>query len=80
MTSKEFTLWSAFFALEPWGCDVDNWRMGVVASTIANVAPRGDKARVFKPQDFYLNPYAKREQDLTPEQRAFIARRRKRRG
>jgi len=77
MTSEEFTLWKAFFSLEPWGCDVENWRMGMVAATIVNSAPRGEKARAFKPGDFYRDPYASKSDTLTPEQREFIKKRKK---
>lgn len=75
MSSEEFTLWKAFFRLEPWGCDVENWRMGVLASTVVNSAPRGEKAKVFKASDFYVNPYAKKPDMLTPEQREFLKKR-----
>jgi hypothetical protein len=77
MTSEEFTLWKGFYSLEPWGCDVENWRMGVIASTVVNSTPRGERAKVFKPSDFYVNPYTKKADSLTPEQRAFLKQRKR---
>lgn len=81
MTSEEFTLWAAFYGLEPWGCEIDNWRMGMIAATVVNATPRGPRAKAFKPGDFYRSPYAvdKAVDDLTPQQRAFLERKRKKR-
>lgn len=51
--------WIAFFGLEPFGCEVDNWRAGMIAATIANAAP-SKRRRTFKPKDFM--PQRKRPQ------------------
>jgi len=72
MGSEEFTLFLKFAQFEPWGCEVDNWRMGVVASTIVNTTPRGKNAKAMKPTDFYRDPYRRKPDGLTPEQRAFL--------
>ncbi len=48
----EFVEWMAYCKVEPFGYDMDNWRMGVVASTIANCTPRGPGAKRLKPADF----------------------------
>lgn len=61
MSSDEFVRWCAFFDLEPWGYHLDNWRMGVVACTVANSAGR---KKPLKPSDFY----PKQRKKLTPEQ------------
>lgn len=43
--------WIALFGLEPFGYEVENWRVGMVAATIANAAP-SKRRRVFRPKDF----------------------------
>ena len=51
--STVFNEWMAFFSLEPFGNETENWRTGVVASTIANVN-RNPKRKPdpYKPKDF----------------------------
>lgn len=51
--SRELTEWAAYFALEPWGTEVEDWRAGLVAATIAN-ANRDPKKRrrPYEPKDF----------------------------
>lgn len=51
--SRELSEWMAFFELEPWGAEVDDWRAGLVASTIVNVNRDPKKrAQPFQPKDF----------------------------
>jgi hypothetical protein len=61
ISSAEFVRWCAFYAVEPWGCEVEHWRMGVVASTVANAAGR---KKPLKPSDFIPRPPKK----LTPDE------------
>ena len=51
MTSLQFAEWMAYSRLEPWGEERDDLRMGIVASTIANVYRKEGK-KPFKPADF----------------------------
>lgn len=51
ITSKQFAEWMAYSRLEPWGEERDDLRMGIVASTVANVN-RGKNQKAFKPTDF----------------------------
>jgi flagellar basal body rod protein FlgC len=53
VSSRELAEWIAFFELEPWGTEVEDWRAGLIASTIAN-ANRDQKRRrrPYEPQDF----------------------------
>src|SRR5690554_1412819 len=53
MSSRELTEWMAFFSLEPWGAEVEDWRAGLIASTIAN-SYRDPKRRrkPYEPKDF----------------------------
>ena len=53
MSSRELTEWMAFFSLEPWGTEVEDWRAGLIASTVAN-GYRDPKRRrkPYEPKDF----------------------------
>ena len=53
MSSRELAEWMAFFELEPWGTEVEDWRAGLIASTVAN-AMRDKKSRrkPYEPEDF----------------------------
>lgn len=55
LSSRQMAEWWAYYRIEPFGWDVENWRSGLVASTIANVN-RGKSRRVFKPTDFMPKP------------------------
>ena len=53
ISSRELTEWMAFFSLEPWGTEVEDWRAGLIASTIANVNRDPKKRRKpYEPEDF----------------------------
>lgn len=53
MSSAEFTEWAAFYGLEPWGWEADNWRAGMIASVVANTVRDSKKRRKpFQPADF----------------------------
>jgi hypothetical protein len=51
ITSTQFAEWMAYSKIEPWGQDRDDLRMGIIASTIANVN-RGKNGKPLNPQDF----------------------------
>jgi hypothetical protein len=51
MTSKEFSEWMAYFAIEPFGEDRADLRMGILASVMANLWGKR-KGRAWRPQDF----------------------------
>ena len=52
MSSTELSEWALYFELEPPGGD-DEWRAGMLASTIANVNRDPDKRKKpFEPNDF----------------------------
>lgn len=76
MSSEEFTYWKVFFSMEPFGYDIENFRMGQIASAIVNVAPRGRGAKPVSASQFY--PETKRAPRLTQEQREFIRKKRAR--
>lgn len=51
--SRELSEWMAYFSMEPWGTEIEDWRAGMIASVIAN-ANRDEKKRrkPFEPKDF----------------------------
>ena len=52
MSSTELSEWALYFELEPFGCD-DEWRAGMLASTIANVnRDPAKRKKAFEPNDF----------------------------
>jgi hypothetical protein len=51
ISSRDFAEWMAYSRLEPWGEERDDLRMGIVASTIANVN-RSKNQKPYKPSDF----------------------------
>lgn len=51
MTSAQFAEWLAYARVEPFGEERADLRMGIVASTIANVN-RGKGQKPYKPQNF----------------------------
>ncbi|NNF76423.1 MAG: hypothetical protein HKN05_00200 [Rhizobiales bacterium] len=51
LSSFELTEWMAFYTLEPWGYEIDNFRPAVVAATIANVNREKGKP-AYSPKDF----------------------------
>lgn len=73
MSSRELSEWMAFFSLEPWGCEVDDWRFGMLASVIAN-ANRDPKRqrKPFRPQDFIPQRERTASEEQTWEEQARI--------
>lgn len=51
VSSREFLEYLAHFKLEPWGEEKEDYRTGILASTIANVF-RSKNQRPFQPDDF----------------------------
>ena len=53
MSSRELSEWMAFFSLEPWGTEVEDWRAAMIAATVAN-GYRDPKRRrkPYEPKDF----------------------------
>ncbi|NLN26206.1 MAG: hypothetical protein GX163_11315 [Bacteroidetes bacterium] len=55
----------AYYQLEPFGMEADNWRMGKICATIANCHVKKG-AKTFRPEDFM--PSSKEPQEQTWEQ------------
>lgn len=71
--SRELSEWMVYFNLEPWGTEVEDWRAGMVASTIANVN-RDEKKRKkpFEPKDFIPQRAKPPVEEQTWEEQAKI--------
>lgn len=53
ISSRELSEWMAYYQLEPWGTEQDDWRAGMIAATIANVNRDPKKRRKpYEPSDF----------------------------
>lgn len=63
----------AFFSLEPWGTDADDWRFGMLASVVANVNRDPKRRRKpYAPQDFMPRRNQTAQQEQTWEEQARI--------
>ena len=62
MSSSEFMDWCAYYEIEPWGYEADNWRMGVLAATTANYS--GNIKKPLKVSDFL----PRQPRKLSPEE------------
>ena len=51
MDADEFFEWLAFYRIQPWGWEIENWRTGLLASTIHNSAGKISK-KPTQPSDF----------------------------
>jgi hypothetical protein len=68
ISRRELQEWMEFYALEPWGSEIDWFRTGTIAAVVANSAPnrkRGSKA--MSPKDFMPKFGRKRRGDLNPD-------------
>lgn len=77
-SSKEFTDWIAYSNVEPFGYPMSNFRMGVPAAAVVNAIrasvplQKGQRRpKAMAASDFYPQR-ARREPELTPEQKEHI--------
>lgn len=75
MSSLEFTYWAEFYALEPFGFDAENWRMGMVCATAANAAGPKKGGKAWRVEDFVPARKAepKRSQSIDEVRRVVAA-------
>lgn len=66
-----------FYEHEPWGFFAEEYRAGLIASTIVNTTPRERGAKLFRRDEWTLDPWKGPRDDYTPEQRAFLEQRKK---
>lgn len=83
MPSAEFTDWIAYSSIEHFGYPMDNYRMGVVASTVDNAInrsiamPKGARRPKGRAVSDYYPEQKKREPELTKEQQQHIERKKR---
>ncbi|WP_438391078.1 phage tail assembly protein T [Caballeronia sp. DA-9] len=63
ISSVEFTHWMAYYNIEPFGERIADVRMGMIASTMANIH-RDPKQQAFEPSDF--TPWAGKKRGAEP--------------
>jgi hypothetical protein len=70
--SRELTEWMIYYDMEPWGTEIEDWRAGLIASTVANVNRDPKKRKEpYAPHDFM----PKRVQEIkqqSPEEMARV--------
>lgn len=68
--------WFRHYQEEPWGWEIDNFRTGVVCSTLANMAGRSRKQPDATPADYYpvLQPPEPNPPATAEELEAFFLR------
>lgn len=69
MSGEELLAWQKFFTLEPFGCDVEDQRAGVIAAVISEPhRDRKERPEPFQASDFFKRRPAEREE---PVRRAY---------
>lgn len=71
MTSAEFTYWCAFYQLEPFGCEVDDFRSAMVATVTANAAGGKKGGKPFKVSEFM--PKRRKRQSIVDQRKSIEA-------
>ncbi len=69
-SSGELAEWMAYSRLEPFGPQMDNWRIGMLTSVIANIK-RAPRTKPYSPEDFM--PRVQRQQSIEEMVSAFKA-------
>lgn len=62
VSSAELTEWIAFYKLEPWGTERDDWRAALVAATTANYS--GKVKKPLQATDFMPPPVLTEQQRI----------------
>lgn len=53
MSSVQLFDWLEYYNSEPWGNEIDNYRSGIIASSIMNSVRSARKDKVWTPNDFF---------------------------
>lgn len=72
MSSDEFAHWVAFYRLEPFGYEVQNWRAALVAAATANTAGKKRNGQPFTPRDFMPRSVEASRAQTPEEMRAVL--------
>ena len=73
ISSRELSEWAAFYRLEPWGTEVEDWRAALITAAVAN-SYRDPKRRrkPYEPKDFMPQYEAPEAEAQTVEEQARI--------
>lgn len=77
LSSVEFAEICAYYRIEPWGFDVENFRFGMICATAVNVTPRPKGSKPMGPEEFY--PLRKERKRISPRLEAELKRRKSQR-
>lgn len=72
MSSEEFTYWLAYFGMEPWGYDIETWRMAMISATTANAAGPKKGGKPWRPADFIPKKSHSSAVQTVDEQKAIL--------
>ncbi len=56
-----------FYSLEPWGSEIEWYRVGTIAATVTNAAPNRKRSKAASPKDFVPKFGRKKRGDLNPQ-------------
>ena len=76
ISSRELAEWMAYYSIEPFGEQREDYRAGLVAATVANCAGAGKKNKALQPADFipiYTQPKKMSMIDRRQEQLSQMA-------
>ena len=63
ISTTQLLEWLQFMQLEPFGFNVENYRSGIIASSIYNVNRSKTTDKVFEPKDFFEMKESEKEFD-----------------
>lgn len=67
-----------FYEYEPWGYFPDEYRAGLIASTVVNTTPRVKGSKMYRRDEWCIDRWKGSVDEFTPEQREFIEKRKAR--
>lgn len=87
MSSREFAHWIAYYKIEPFGFEIENFRYGTQTAALVNAVvatiPKQlgrPRPKPFTASDYYPETARKKTVPLTPKQREHLRRKRGRSG
>jgi len=63
MDHDEFLLWTRYYAVEPWGSELEQLNAGIIAATIENCRANRPRGKASQPIEYM--PFAARNDKLT---------------
>jgi len=63
MSSEQLIGWLAYYGIEPFGYDINNYRSGVVAAAVMNSVRGKESDKVWSHKDFFIDNTAVKQQN-----------------